>query len=303
MYAYPTRSRIASAVASLVLVCLVLPSAACGDEAAPTPAESASQTASPQDDPLKARLDAADADFRDAMKEAAEKLSKMIDRQYRVAVDKGDLEAAKGFQAMRKAFEENTALPEDTSLKVARKQYEADRDRAMKKRAAVYEDVVKAYTKAEQLDRAEAVRKQRESFGAADKDVAKKKRTIPQNAIKIGNHSYAIVNVPASREQAAARCEEMGGYLAKIESDAEFEALLAAIDKEPVIIGYWVNGSNMHPKGGWRFDDGTPIQKFFWGTKEPPAGQYGIELFRMAKYRWNALSPSKDNRGFICEWD
>ncbi|MDB5384767.1 MAG: hepatic lectin-like [Planctomycetaceae bacterium] len=150
-------------------------------------------------------------------------------------------------------------------------------------------------TKAGDFDAAAALK---EKVSIAEKDGVG--RSKPKNVVKFGGHDYALIEDKVTWHVAKKRCEEMGGHLAIINSDAESEAIRQLCGNTAA----WIGATDEEHEGVWKWVDGTSIPKdvvatwsinnrdenehavAFW----PPEGKFldGVDSIRYA---------------FICEWE
>jgi len=78
---------------------------------------------------------------------------------------------------------------------------------------------------------------------------------------------YMLCNKTYSWDQAKATCEAAGLELARIDSQADNDFLLASVFGT-IITDVWIGGSDVAVEGDWRWTDGTP----FWSGLASPAG-------------------------------
>lgn len=139
------------------------------------------------------------------------------------------------------------------------------------------------------------------------------KPQIPKDAIKIGKHAYYVYFGPVNQAQAVDECKKLGGYLAQITDQKEFEKfhkLLLTVKKDA---HFWIDGTDDKAEGSWTFLDGSPLQQPLpWHTGEPNNGgrrrnQDGlaIQVKKIGK-EWDTGMDDLEQAvpaGFICEWD
>jgi hypothetical protein len=124
---------------------------------------------------------------------------------------------------------------------------------------------------------------------------------------EFNGHSYRIFLEPATWAEAAKRCEEVGGSLARVETAAENRAIVAAIqarDIGPACL--WINGVQAGPEQAWSYGDNTPV-RFFARNPVDIAGadaesrSLAIAVVPPVSY-WAAVDGRTTAKGFICEW-
>lgn len=144
---------------------------------------------------------------------------------------------------------------------------------------------------------------------------------ISGDAKQLNGHSYKLYNTGYTWSQAKKYCEEQGGYLVTITSEAE-QKLVTELVKKGTKNSYWMGG---YCKGeSWRWITGERFSYSNWASNMPD--NYLNQENRLMIYRnqnplatsgylgkWNDLNGNgtcngetffgKKNLGFICEWD
>ena len=148
-----------------------------------------------------------------------------------------------------------------------------------------------------------------------DGDVSTGSKSKPADAVEWNGHHYWVSNEGTTWHEAKAKCEKMGGHLARITNQAEHNFIDRTLDqkiKTPIKQqkqserDHWVDGER-GADGVWRFSDGTKFSYFNWD------GNPVIPLVD-TNHRWLALGfpesnhgwiniPSDYKLGFICEWE
>ena len=135
------------------------------------------------------------------------------------------------------------------------------------------------------------------------KPVVKKK--IPASAKPFNGHVYFIFDRKVTRHHASLLCEQLGGYLVRIESSEENDFIKQYIlSQEAPASYYWVDGSDAFEEGAWVFNDGKPMTYFNWSVKEPNnyAREHAICLTKRSGWDWGDYDASSRIQ-YICEWD
>ena len=179
----------------------------------------------------------------------------------------------------------------------------------------------------EQSDQADAVEEQDQSAAAeqsdqksADEEIANQ---APAYAMAYNGHHYYIYDEgEISFSEAAEKCEESGGHLAKIDNEDENEELyfyMLDMGFDQAFFGVVYEESMRE----WINYDGTEAAFFDWGTnsagiEEPNnsgGNEYNVQLdVNMRDGHWNdaefgakVYTPEgesyKDRYSYICEWD
>lgn len=81
--------------------------------------------------------------------------------------------------------------------------------------------------------------------------------------------TYEVHIEDVTWEQAKARCEELGGHLATVKSDAELQNVIAAV--EAAGARYIWLGAQRNADGEWYYVTGEPMSYGVWDTNEPSA--------------------------------
>lgn len=135
-------------------------------------------------------------------------------------------------------------------------------------------------------------------------DVFVRMSSPPQDARPFDGHWYKAIRSKLSWHDARKACEELGGRLACVESDAEqeFIATLAAGEF------YYLGATDEKQEGAWRWLTGAPVTARHWFPDQP--NNYGGSEHYLATYdegRWIDVAAAGSEFwmpiGFICEWD
>ena len=134
----------------------------------------------------------------------------------------------------------------------------------------------------------------------------KGKRKIPRGAIQFGGKTYFVFEQEATWHHADYLCRSVGGYVARIESQAEHDFLKSVLNSPNFTAEYyWIDGSDAVEEGTWVLSNGVPMLYEGWSGTEP-GNVRGIEhhvcLVRDSGWKWSDYCGA-DRKPFICEWD
>ena len=132
-------------------------------------------------------------------------------------------------------------------------------------------------------------------------------KKIPADAVKYKGNYCKVYDEIMPHSMAQKRCEMMGGHLVRVETSAK-QAFIETLASRGKNRGYWIDGTDEETEGTWRFDDGTPMHYFNWGSGPPqPNNDNGMShylvMYRPDKWRWHDNSSGERLWGFICEWE
>ena len=85
----------------------------------------------------------------------------------------------------------------------------------------------------------------------------------------VSEPTYQVVIEDVTWEQAASRCESMGGHLATVRSQDELDAVIKAVEESGARF-FWL-GAYRGGDGEWYYIDGTKLEFAEWDTNEPSA--------------------------------
>ena len=133
-------------------------------------------------------------------------------------------------------------------------------------------------------------------------------------------HTYQLIEISMTWEEAKAYCENLGGFLATITTEEEqkfIESVLQVGSRNYYWIGGYCGSDRI-----FKWITGEPMTYTAWARGEPNnyLGQDKMVIYRNDnpqnmgnQYRWDDLSNfgiipnepffSLDNFGFICEWN
>ena len=124
---------------------------------------------------------------------------------------------------------------------------------------------------------------------------------------------YEVFNEAVTWKQAKTRCEELGGHLATITSEKEYNAILNLLPKNERHL-YWLGATDSEREGKWEWITGEPFIFTKWHQGEPN-DEFGQEDFLNLTNYWASYNnqwgwnDENGNRvisgatGFICEYE
>ena len=110
-------------------------------------------------------------------------------------------------------------------------------------------------------------------------------------------HYYKYFPANVTWDEAFARCREMGGYLATINSAAESKFLSGLILKD---YGGYVGGTDAHKEDDWSWITGEPWGYSNWAPEEP--NDFGGDEDHLLIWPDGSWNDEAAKMGFICEW-
>ena len=146
------------------------------------------------------------------------------------------------------------------------------------------------------------------AFGVKILDIQQDK----DNSVVYSSH-YKIFNEAVTWKQAKIRCEELGGHLATITSEKEYNIILNLLPKNERHL-YWLGATDNEQEGKWKWLTGEPFIFTKWHKGEPNDG-FGQEDFLNLTNYWPSYNnqwgwnDENGNRvisgatGFICEYE
>ena len=133
--------------------------------------------------------------------------------------------------------------------------------------------------------------------------------TLPEGAVEYGGHHYLLVNGRVDIEGAIEACEDMGGYLVRIEDVDEFNFVKGLLEDEGTNRQagrgsgdfFWVGGQSDPDSNGWIWDNGETVTLHAWAEGQPPQDdlQRYVVMHRTAG-AWLAIT-GDETHGFVCE--
>lgn len=156
-------------------------------------------------------------------------------------------------------------------------------------RLTVLKKALSDATKAGDFDAASAIK---EKVRIAELDGTG--RPKPRNTLKFGGHEYALVEDKVTWHTAKRRCEEMGGHLACLKSEAEVAFGFGLYKKYGGSV--WVGATDEEVEGAWYWVDGTRLIGTVFSERK---GDTNHLAFSDGKF----LDAAAGMRSaFLCEW-
>jgi|AACY02.2.fsa_nt_gi Lectin C-type domain. len=165
------------------------------------------------------------------------------------------------------------------------------------------EERVKA-TQADDLDEALKLRaaiEQLSNGGVVPED--KKPVKKPAGAVEFRGHWYYVSSSRMTWHAARAKCESVGGYLARVESRDEQRFLVGLLQRTKGEV-VWIDGSDEANEGEWRYSDGSRVRTFFWGSGQPnnvDSKEHHLAV-SLSNGTWLDVTAGQRSR-FVCEWN
>lgn len=138
---------------------------------------------------------------------------------------------------------------------------------------------------------------------SATQPVAKKGKH-PSDAVFFQGHWYKVFDGGDSWHERKKLCENMGGYLACVTSQAQQDFITKLADGKYLSLG----GTNEADKVTWKWVNGKPWKFEAWYPGQP--NNYGEVEYWLATYDgglWCDVAASGDGfwmpTGYICQWD
>lgn len=138
--------------------------------------------------------------------------------------------------------------------------------------------------------------------GDAAPAVSVRPANVPADATEFQGHWYRLYQKKTTWKDAKARCEEMGGHLAYIESKEEQDYIAAQVSKTRD--GVWLGATDEAKEGDWRWLNGQPLTFKAWGQLQPNGGVRENYLSIAPAGFWADTDDSENmSAGFMCEWE
>lgn len=120
--------------------------------------------------------------------------------------------------------------------------------------------------------------------------------------IEFMGHTYQLIKDSTDFDTAKGRCEQMGGYLVRIDNDEEnrfiTETFVHRIERH-VMIG----ATDRAQEGVWLWADGSKVEFTRWGENEPNNANDEDYVELTGGGHWNDLQRFDEQKFYICEWD
>ena len=128
--------------------------------------------------------------------------------------------------------------------------------------------------------------------------------TRSADAVLFNGHYYKVFEADLSWHEKKKRCEEMGGYLACIETAEEQKFIAKLANGRYLSLG----ATDEAREGQWKWVNGAAFKYTAWFADQP--NNYGADEHYLATYddgQWVDVGVEGDDfwmpTGFICEWD
>ncbi|XP_052062580.1 perlucin-like protein [Mytilus californianus] len=123
---------------------------------------------------------------------------------------------------------------------------------------------------------------------------------------KYKDHCYFFSPDTKIWHYAAKQCNNMGGYLVKIEDSAENSWVVSKLyESVKHNYGSWIGMADFKKEGDWRWvHDSDKVRYSQWYPGEPNNNGRNEDcglLMTVFKYKWNDVRCNLDNTGYICE--
>ena len=135
---------------------------------------------------------------------------------------------------------------------------------------------------------------------------------LDTNILNYDGHTYYAMrtsNIDTFWE-AQDYCESRGGYLAKIDSDDENEAIYDYVFYDRGLESAYFGLTDESSEGSWYWSDGSESTYTNWSSGQPDNQHnnenYALFYYKDSPYKWNDGDFGKDKNGtvtFIIEWD
>jgi serine/threonine protein kinase/formylglycine-generating enzyme required for sulfatase activity len=127
---------------------------------------------------------------------------------------------------------------------------------------------------------------------------------VPADAKFFNGHYYKLFDEGTTAVGAADLCRKLGGYLVRIESDAE-QKFINQMLLDGANLNYWIDGSDEVSEGDWRFSTGQAMSYTNWHPGEPRTSREENHISIAVAHRgqWHDNSGIVADHGFVCEWE
>merc|ERR1739838_685667 len=119
-------------------------------------------------------------------------------------------------------------------------------------------------------------------------------------------HSYLFSEETADWAESSVMCEELGGYLVRIENRHENNCILVHAQKQGLHHYWWTSGNDRETEGYYVFQDGTEMDWVSFWINNEGASSDGIVISTMDAGDaggWARKVTSYDTYPYICERD
>jgi serine/threonine protein kinase len=136
-------------------------------------------------------------------------------------------------------------------------------------------------------------------------------KQAPKDAAQFKGHAYKFFFEVLTWHQAKSRCEEMGGHLPIIETEAENNFVAALAEKGIALHrefdGVWLGATDERQEGEWEWINGKKSKFTKWNAGQPNnKGNAEHYLFLWLLHREWCDQPAQSLQHttyFVCEWD
>jgi len=134
-----------------------------------------------------------------------------------------------------------------------------------------------------------------------------------EGAVEFNGHFYQLFDQGYLWDAAQSFCESWGGHLVTITSEEEQNFIVEFL-KDGKKKCYWIGANDAREEGVWEWVTGETWEYAFWASGEPnnDGAEDYAEIVTWRSYGWNdgerdgdahMEDYSKDNHGFVCEWE
>ena len=129
----------------------------------------------------------------------------------------------------------------------------------------------------------------------------------PNDAIEFRGKFYKVFPYRLSWHEARLKCQELGGHLAVVKSEAENGFLMSLMKRQGVGV-VWLGATDERAEGRWVWVDGEPLRYDNWNPGQPNNKQ-GLEHYLITMVAHDGKWSDQPNNsveaspGFICQWD
>lgn len=189
--------------------------------AAAIPERQAGTVARPQDGVQHLDLDVAWAEYDAVVSQAADGIKAVIAKQFDVATQKGDLDAAEKWQAALEKFEKAGEVPAEAEVNAIVKAAVTDYKKAKDKLAKTYESLVKNLTTEKKIAEAKAARDEWRSLQSDREQIGTKDNPRPT---KVGQGSMPLKNIDLLAATNPTRDSLMGRWIRQADGSIAFDS-------------------------------------------------------------------------------
>nr|XP_006815389.1 PREDICTED: uncharacterized protein LOC100369221 [Saccoglossus kowalevskii] len=121
---------------------------------------------------------------------------------------------------------------------------------------------------------------------------------------------YHVVSSKKTWQQSKSECENIGGVLASLHTQAIFQAVRSFIlngNFDGKVKGYWIGLNDLNNEGSFEWLNGEPFDWTRWANKQPndnnqgsSGGQDCVQLWKKTSYTWDDNS-CHQKRGYVCQ--